>query len=134
MKTPIFLIFLILFTSSNCFSNGFDGTKWEQLSPKEKVAYAAGYYNGMKTGGFYVIGNIEKVERAKIYNKFAKIVNHGLISEDLAQIVMGIDSFYSNYANLKIPFEFANSVVIHKIDGENKKYIEDLIIKIKKRK
>ena len=106
-----------------------DGYFWEKISEREKEAYVTGLIEGAVSLGVEVLFKIDN-------DLIKKDIEQTIDMYDLkhqftvTQVVEGINSFYSNYANKQIPTEEACLVVLKKFRGvseyELQKYIEVL--------
>lgn len=107
----IILVFAIVFVSSSIALATSE--YWNNLTHESKTAYVVGYRDG---------GNI--IGLGATYEKKQKVM-----SENMSTIVSGIDKFYSDYANQKLPIPVAIAVVVSRLLGEPEeeiqKYIEE---------
>jgi len=119
-------------TLSTVQSTRRDGNWWINQTKGFKNTYVAGFFDGMKLGynfsywGFYDEKNSE-VCRGKIAKSFSDYNKKYLDEVTSAQIVDGLDSFYSDYKNRRIIVSDAVWLVLNGIAGTPQEEIEKMI-------
>jgi len=108
-------------------SFGVNGDTWNKLDKVTKFFYIVGYNDGYGLGfairALYKHKGPEEIKIEDIWIKNAKSMEKA----DKEQIIEGIDQFYSDFANRKIPVCLAYDFVMRKIRGESEKDIQKAI-------
>lgn len=126
MKKIILALSLLLFGYSTAFA---DGTYWNGLAHQGKIAYVVGYRDGDYLGlsaAKYICQNKTEEETNGVN---LQIKRQKVVADNINIIVSGIDKFYSDYANQKLPLPIAVSVVVSRLLGQSEaeiiKYIQE---------
>ena len=131
----------------------WDGYDWEEFSrdpergPFMKVGYITGFVQGRKNGMWYLYGKLilpdgeEALSMSAHVQENKKILAHMLnliLADDLlagvsyGQIIEGIDYFYKDYANKKIPVFHLAQLTCKRVKGQiSQPDIEKELIKLR---
>ena len=121
----------------------YDGFMWEKISEESKLTYVVAFFDGFSNCNSMIV---EKIKiSAKSYKTISgdsvakdielqqKWINDTYIPKDkstLLQVVGGLNKFYEDYANKKIPVSIAYMIVLLRIRGfpedEVQKHIEGM--------
>lgn len=127
----LLFVFLLNFCGNNSWAIGNDGNFWEVLDETAKVGYVIGYSDGFDSA-YRKYKEIDKIignnpEYSQCYDNpitqavrqgFKNVANlHVLTKSDTRQAIEGLDKFYTDYANEKIPISIALIVVLKRIKG-----------------
>ena len=132
-KTFISLLILFIILLMSCLSNALakinDGYFWAEISDPEKQAYITGVIDGAITVGVEIQFFIEDESAKKQIS--AILDNYDLKEQfDISKVVVGLNQFYDDYANKKIPIDSAFIIVLKRLRGfpevELQKEIETL--------
>jgi len=127
----LLIILLLNFCANNSWAIGNDGNFWEILDETAKVGYVIGYSDGFDSAhGEYekickITGNNPEYSRCydnpitqAVRQGFKNVTNlHVLTKSDIRQAIEGLDKFYADYANKKIPISIALVIVLKRIKG-----------------
>ncbi len=118
----IFLILLV--TLINPIFAFASGEYWNNLDIQSKTAYVVGFRdgnaNGLGLAKFVFDNKTEKENDAlEIQNERQRV-----ISGNINTVVSGVDKFYSDYANQRIPIPVAIATVVSRLSGESELEIQ----------
>lgn len=131
LSTAMLFLFLLFFSTESIFAIT-PGEWWRQVSKDYKLCFVSGFKNGRESGLAIRTTYSQKssVELEK-ENMFIDRQNILEATED-NQIVHSLDSFYSDYANDKIPIIIAIEVIISRIQGKEESEIQKYILEHRK--
>lgn len=124
MTKKLLLAFIFMLGFLDCvWSGNLDGNFWGGISEKEKNAYVAGVVDGKNA--FYAalfVGTTD--DTVKRYISVAAS-DYDIKGFDVAGIVGGINDFYTDNANKKIPMGEAFRIVLKRFRGESELKIQE---------
>lgn len=107
-------------TATDGMNNGY---LWERGGPDEKMLYVAGIGDGitLQSVAAAAAGNSRSPETL-LYPKGVAI----------ADIVAGMDDFYKERANMRIPIMFSYMYTVRKIKGATQQELDDLVVRFRR--
>jgi hypothetical protein len=119
-----------------------DGAWWRGLSVSDKLAYIAGFFDGLTYAEGVFDGaallaqedpNTKKwsPERGKIASDIAqfgfRVISHDFANTQAGALVVGLDHIYNDYRNVRIIVREAMIVVVRSMDGTPDTKIAELL-------
>ena len=124
LSISLLIMFLLSYSITNAFGEYYyDGFMWEKISEESKLTYVVAFFDGFSNcnsmivekikinGGDSVVKNIELLQKWSEDNYIIKD------KSTLLQAVDGLNKFYEDYANKKIPVFLAYLIVSLRIRG-----------------
>ena len=106
-------------TASDHTLGFLNGRIWKAMSPAGKTAYLAGFYDGVIAGKSEVFA-----EKIVVKNAAGKTYESTLTPREL---MIELDTFYLNTANVLIPIPFAIQYVARKSKNEKQKELDKFL-------
>jgi hypothetical protein len=134
MKKRIFLLIVaIIAISTILHASERDGNGWRTLTSQEKSFFVSGLLDGIDTG--FRLGTKDvKEESCGLKNAESFFKNHDkyIVGTNNSQIIDGLDSFYSDFKNRKIPVREAFFVILMQIAGDSEEIINKIVLRLRK--
>ena len=134
MKKWIFLlVFAITGMSTILPASERDGDGWRTLNRQEKSLYVSGLFDGIDTG--LRLGTQDTNEKdclQKVAESFFKNHDKYIVGRINSQIIDGLDNFYNDIKNRKIPVRQAFFIVLMQIAGDSDEIINKHIFELRK--
>jgi hypothetical protein len=110
-----------------------DGNGWRTLSNTEKTFFAAGLIDGIDFGAQLPIQAISDENCGiKAAESFFRQHDKYVVGVATSQVVDGMDAFYSDFKNRKIPVRHAFAVILKQIAGDSNESISKLTENLRK--
>ncbi len=109
-----------------------DGNWWTGETETFKLAYVAGFYDGMDLGNRFSYWDLLKEDTMKsclsrVSTSFSTYEQKYMGNTTNSQLVDGLDSFYSDYRNRRIVLPSAVWLVVNGIAGMPQKDLDKMI-------
>lgn len=115
-------------TESDTSGAGLNGWGWDTLSRLEKSQYVSGLYEGVWSLGEEL--NLSLPDQQKVISE--KVLAY-LTRQRLADLILQVDSFYQDRANVKIPVSDVVQWVAAKNNGKSDKELDNLLVKFRRK-
>jgi hypothetical protein len=108
-----------------------DGNWWVAQSEDFKLAYIAGFYDGMPLGYHFAYWKFDENDKStclgKVVESFATYESKYIASTSNAQLVYNLNSFYSDVRNRRVRTAYAVWIVVNRIAGMPQKDLDRMI-------
>jgi hypothetical protein len=106
-----------------------DGNWWLMQSPLFEVAFVSGFFDGMDLGYDFSFWGIQKNDPAlaKVAGSYSEYASKFAAGLTAGQLSDGLDSFYSDYRNRRIPIVGAVWLVLNGIPGTTESTLQTMI-------
>ncbi len=108
-----------------------DGNWWRSQDRSVRIAYVAGFFDGMELGKNFSYWKFAKDQRAgectlEVNDSYNEFTARYFSNVTNVQISDGLDSFYSDYRNRSIPVHSAVWLVVNEIAGTPREEIDSM--------
>lgn len=133
-KLSIPLILILLTGVSASAEDRRDGNWWRDRADVSKLAYVAGFFDGMNLGGKFSYwgikdgdGKLDTDSAAKAARSFRDFALRYMQHVTTEQLSEGLDRFYADYRNRVILITDAAWIVLNAISGKSDKDMQTMI-------
>ena len=134
MKNYVILAFSLFYAIPILAQTGHprrDGNWWTGQSEGFKLAYIAGFYDGMPLGYHFAYWRFDENDKSacldKVVESFATYESKYISGTSNAQLIYNLNSFYSDARNRRIRTAYAVWIVINGIAGMPQKDLDRMI-------